>query len=89
MEATTGSGKGDLPREGQYSKESQVSYGEEYERIFGKDCGVCHGKGYLWDNCTLTKKMVKTTCLICKGTGKEKKVVKYTEEQRKALREAR
>ena len=72
MKATNGNGKGDLPREGQYSKESQASYGAEYDRIFGTSCGICKGKGYHLDYDPLTKKIVKTTCLICKGTGKIK-----------------
>lgn len=36
---------------------------------FGKTCTTCGGKGYHWDE-DLRKKMVKTTCLICNGTGK-------------------
>jgi len=89
MKVTTGSGKGSLPREGQFSKESQASYGAKYERVFGKDCSICQGKGYFWDNDNMTKKMIKTTCLICKGTGKEKKVVGFTAAQRRALEETR
>ena len=65
MKATTGSGKGDTPR-----PTNKQRYDAGYERVFGHDCSVCHGKGYHWDKDTMTKKMIKTTCLICKGTGR-------------------
>jgi len=89
MKASQGNGKGDLPREGQFSKESQASYGREYERIFGSNCPACKGKGSFLDWNNLTKEMIKTTCIFCNGTGKEKKPTSYTPEQRRALEDVR
>ena len=45
-------------------------YEEGYKRIF--TCDICDGKGYHygWDG--IQKKMLKTTCLICGGTGRRK-----------------
>lgn len=60
-------GKGDKPRPA-----NKKVYDREYERIYGRECTACRGKGFHWDECTLTKKMVKTNCLLCNGTGKAK-----------------
>jgi DnaJ-class molecular chaperone len=54
-----------------YRPVNVTTYGSEYDRIFGQTCTVCGGKGYHWDE-DLRKQMVKTTCLICNGTGKVK-----------------
>jgi hypothetical protein len=66
----TDTGKGSGPRERQYSKKSRLAYGESYERIFGKNCTGCGGKGYYYDVSKVDNKAVKTTCLLCSGTGK-------------------
>lgn len=58
-------GKGSLQRPYDTKK-----YEQNYERIFGKKCTACEGRGYHLDRCELTKKMLKTTCIFCKGTGK-------------------
>lgn len=72
MKATTGAGKGPLPREGQYSRKTQENFSKGYDRAFGEECSICKGKGYHWDKDGFGK-MVKTTCIMCKGTGKVKK----------------
>jgi DnaJ-class molecular chaperone len=64
-------GKGDLPREGQYSKKSQSNYEKGYERAFGVKCTACKGKGYLWLEYKGTP-MAKGVCENCNGTGKLK-----------------
>ncbi len=58
-------GKGSGPREHQYSKAQQKTYGIGYERVFGPDCTVCRRKGYIYDD-----DAIKQVCPICKGTGK-------------------
>lgn len=61
-------GKGDFPR-----PVNQQKYAENYDRIFGKDCGICpNSQGYFWDKDKVTGQMVKTTCLLCNGKGKVK-----------------
>lgn len=65
MKATNGSGKGDTPR-----PVNKVKYDAEYTRLFGEQCGICRGKGYHWDENKITGKMIKTTCIICSGSGK-------------------
>jgi hypothetical protein len=47
-------------------------YDAGYERAFGKGCSICKGKGFHWDE-DGSGKTVKTTCLVCNGTGKETK----------------
>lgn len=64
---TNGAGKGSAPR-----PVNKERYDAEYERIYGKRCTACKGVGYHWDECKLTKKMVKTTCLLCAGKGRIK-----------------
>jgi len=49
-----GAGKGDLPREGQYSKKMQEAFSRGYERIYGKGCNKRRGK--------------KNPCNLRKGT---------------------
>ncbi len=63
--------KGQAGKGGRYRPVDRERYGSEYDRIYGQTCTACGGKGYYWDN-DMRKKMVKTTCLICNGTGKVK-----------------
>ena len=70
MRATTGAGKGDLPREGQYSKKNRALYAKGYERAFGIKCSVCKGRGYSWDvGQAIHLPVKKITCVNCNGTG--------------------
>jgi DnaJ-class molecular chaperone len=71
MKASTGSGKGSGPRSGQYSKKSQTAFEEAHERIYGKECSPCRGRGYTWDF-DKHNNMKKHTCAACKGTGRIK-----------------
>jgi len=68
---SNGAGKGSGPRQGQYSKAQQEMYQKGYDRLW-KDCTICNAKGYHWDKDPNTGKMIKTTCLLCKGTGRTK-----------------
>ena len=68
MRATTGSGKGCLPREGQYSKKAQALYAKGHARTFGIKCSACKGKGYLWGN-PASQHHIKETCSKCNGIG--------------------
>ena len=63
----TNAGKGDWPRPVNKNK-----YGQNYDRIFGKQCSYCKGKGIYLDWSKLQKKYISTMCLFCGGTGKEK-----------------
>jgi DnaJ-class molecular chaperone len=51
-----------------------LKYGAEYDRIYGIACSACGGKGYYYDVVDRGKKAeaVKTTCMLCNGTGKAK-----------------
>jgi DnaJ-class molecular chaperone len=65
-------GKGSAPRQGQYSKKSRLAFAKGMDRIYGKDCSVCNGKGYHLDWDSVQYEVLKTTCIVCNGTGKEK-----------------
>lgn len=41
-----------------------------YGRIFS--CTACKGRGFFEDYCGIQKRILKTVCLICKGTGRRK-----------------
>jgi len=73
--------KGSIPRPCSKSR-----YDTGFIRAFGKRCGVCNGRGFHYNE--VKGKMVKTLCIICMGTGKEKGG-KYTAEQRRALEDVR
>jgi len=47
-------------------------YDDNYIRIFGRTCDICGGKGYHTDFDKIQKKWIRTTCLICSGTGRRK-----------------
>jgi len=44
-------------------------YDKHYIKIFGERCDVCNGRGFHTDYDGVQKKWLKTTCLICNGTG--------------------
>jgi len=69
MSGKTDYGKGDAPREHQYSAKSQKAFAEGYDRIYNK-CRICKGKGFHVDYDKIQRKPVKTTCIICYGSGK-------------------
>lgn len=50
----------------------KARYDANYLRLFGEQCDVCHGRGYHEDVVPHMKQRVRTTCLICGGTGKLK-----------------
>lgn len=63
-----GYGKGSIYRP--LTKEQRDQYERNYDIIFGgKKCDVCGGEGFLED---AKGNIIKTTCLICGGTGKLK-----------------
>jgi len=49
--------------------ENKERYDRNYDIIFGEKCDVCKGKGFLEDE-DMRGKIVKTTCIICGGSGK-------------------
>jgi hypothetical protein len=67
LPATEGAGKGDWPR-----PVNKKKYDANYDRIFGRICTMCNGRGYFWDWCQMQKKMLKTSCIICGGKGRIK-----------------
>lgn len=70
MRATTGAGKGGLPREGQYSKKNRALYAKGYDSAFGVRCAACNGRGYSWSvGGASTSPVKKITCSNCNGTG--------------------
>ena len=58
------SGKGDT-----YRKVNKAQYDRNYLKIFGRKCDICSGRGWLSDEYRHGK-IIKTTCLICNGSGK-------------------
>ena len=57
--------KGSTPR-----PVNKEKYDANYERIYGKDCTACKKRGYHLDWDKMTMRMLKTTCLLCNGTGR-------------------
>ena len=63
-------GKGDGPRESQYSRKTQEKYSIGYDRAFGKESIVCEGTGRM-------ERLDKGApfdgpCSRCNGTGRIK-----------------
>lgn len=67
----TGAGKGSGARLGQYSPRAIAAYSRGYERIFGRECSACRGRGFYYDE-DQNGKMIKHNCLLCNGTGRVK-----------------
>ena len=63
-----GAGKGSGPRVGQYSRRSVAAYSQGRERVYGKECTSCHGRGFTWEE-DENNSMEKHVCVVCKGTG--------------------
>jgi len=47
----------------------KAKYDANYLRIFSEKCDACDGRGYYEDKPPNMKKKVRTTCIICNGTG--------------------
>lgn len=58
------SGKGDT-----YRPVNRNKYDKNYLRIYGRPCDICKEQGWLPDK-DRHGKIVKTTCLICGGSGR-------------------
>lgn len=73
-----GAGKGSGARLGQYSPRSIAAYSRGHERLYGRGCSPCRGRGYNWNE-NKHGEMVKVTCTVCKGKGRiENEVSKTT-----------
>jgi len=49
----------------------KAKYDRNYDAIFNV-CSVCQGKGYHDDYNKEQDKWIRTTCLVCNGTGKRR-----------------